>query len=147
MPQPRHSLPRPFLHTIQQPLSLQHLIQHQNCLHIDFRKGQNESSAQIRSRVIRVQKLQAARFAGRESIRFNGDMGAKEIEEFCRLDQESEEYLQEIYERLKLSARGCHKVLKVARTIADLDGAEQIGRIHLCEAAGYRSLENKYWNG
>ena len=111
------------------------------------RKGQNESSAQIRSRVIRVQKLQAERFAGRESIRFNGDMGAKEIEEFCRLDQESEEYLQEIYERLKLSARGCHKVLKVARTIADLDGAEQIGRIHLCEAAGYRSLENKYWNG
>lgn len=111
------------------------------------KKGENESSAQIRSRVIRVQKLQEERFAGREKIRFNGDMGAREIEEFCRLDQEGEEYLKEIYEKLHLSARGCHKVLKVARTIADLDGEGQIRRIHLCEAAGYRSLENKYWKG
>ena len=111
------------------------------------KKGENESSAQIRSRVIRVQKLQEERFAGREKIRFNGDMGAREIEEFCRLDQEGEEYLKGIYEKLHLSARGCHKVLKVARTIADLDGEGQIRRIHLCEAAGYRSLENKYWKG
>ncbi len=108
-------------------------------------KGDNESSAQIRSRVVRVLDLQARRFAGREKIRFNGEMSAKEIEEFCPLDQEGEDYLREIYEKLHLSARGCHKLLKVARTIADLDGEEQIGRIHLCEAAGYRSLESKYW--
>ena len=74
-------------------------------------------------------------------------MGVKEIRQYCRLDQKGESYLQEIYQKLQLSARGCHKILKVARTIADLEGKREIDRIHLWEAAGYRSLEEKYWRG
>ncbi|MDO5417236.1 MAG: ATP-binding protein, partial [Lachnospiraceae bacterium] len=115
----------------------------------EFRgKTENESSADIRGRVIRVQKIQQERF-GQEaagSVRFNGEMGAKEIERYCKLGPDEEGYLKQVYQEMNLSARACHKILKVARTIADLDGKEQIEKIHLCEAVSYRSLEEKYWN-
>ncbi len=108
----------------------------------EFRRtGQNESSSQIRERVIRVQEIQR-----RRQNMFNGEMSAREIAEYCVLDAMEEEYLRLVYQSMKLSARACHKILKVARTIADLDGKEQIEKVHLCEAVGYRSLEDKYWS-
>lgn len=106
-----------------------------------FRKREkNESSAQIQERVIRTQRIQ------QERGQFNGEMGAGEIEHYCGLGEEEEGYLRQIYQKMGLSARGCHKILKVARTIADLEQKERIEKIHLCEAVGYRSLEEKYWS-
>lgn len=107
----------------------------------EFRKKEkNEPSAAIRQRVVMAQKIQ------QERGQFNGEMGAKEVEAYCKLGEEEEEYLQQVYQKMGLSARGCHKILKVARTIADLEGKERIGKIHLSEAVGYRSLEEKYWS-
>ena len=104
----------------------------------------NDSSAAIRSRVTAAWKLQEKRFQKSE-IHFNSEMGNREIRNFCALNAEEEDYLQEIYQKLKLSVRGCHKILKVARTIADLEERSSIEKRHLGEAAGYRSLEEKYW--
>lgn len=103
-----------------------------------------ESSETIRGRVEQVRKIQRERFAGR-GIRFNSQMTGEDIRIFCRLDRAEEDFFQEVYQRKGLSARAYAKILKVARTIADLDGAAQIGHAHLCEAIGYRSLEEKYW--
>ena len=67
------------------------------------------------------------------------------MEQYCQLRDEEEKLLERAFEEKHLSARGYHKILKVARTIADLDGSEQINKIHLCEAISYRDLEEKYW--
>lgn len=113
----------------------------------EFRNpGTNENSAQIRKRVVQARQIQRERFAHQSAVRFNGEMGVREIEVFCKLKSPEEAYLKQVYEKMNLSARGCHKILKVARTIADLDGKKEIGRIHLSEAVGYRSLEEKYWH-
>lgn len=107
----------------------------------EFRtKKKNESSEEIRKRVIKAQAIQQQRGM------FNGEMSAKEVEQYCVLEDDEETYLQQIYQKMGLSARGCHKILKVARTIADLEGKEKMEKIHLSEAVGYRSLEEKYWN-
>lgn len=111
----------------------------------EVRKEQdNESSAKIRERVEAAWEIQKERFRGL-GLYFNSEMGNQEIRRYCKLGKEEEEYFQEIYHKLGLSARGCQRILKVARTIADLDKKEQIGRNHLAEAAGYRGLEEKYW--
>lgn len=111
----------------------------------EVRKEQdNESSAKIRERVEAAWEIQKERFRGL-GLYFNSEMGNQEIRRYCKLGNEEEEYFQEIYHKLGLSARGCQRILKVARTIADLDKKEQIGRNHLAEAAGYRGLEEKYW--
>ncbi len=103
-----------------------------------------ESSGQIRRRVERVRGIQKERFAGRR-IRFNSQMNGEDIRRFCGLSKEEEDFFRDVYQKKGMSARAYSKILKVARTIADLDGAEQIGHAHLCEAIGYRSLEEKYW--
>ena len=104
----------------------------------------NEDSAAIRLRVQEAWERQRRRFQ-EERPRFNSRMGQKEIREFCILGMEEEELLERIYRKKQLSARACHKILKVARTIADLEGAERISREHLAEAAGYRVLEEQIW--
>ena len=111
----------------------------------DIRTDQkNESSADIRTRIEQARALQRERYAG-SGIYTNSEMGIREIRRFCALREEEEQFFQQIFTRLGLSARGCHKILKVARTLADLDGEEQIGRTHLREAAGYRDLQERYW--
>lgn len=111
----------------------------------DIRTEQvNESSGKIRQRIERARAMQRERFAGM-GIYTNSEMGIREIRRFCGLLEEDEAFLQQIFFRLGLSARGCHKILKVARTLADLEGKEQIGRNHLREAAGYRDLQERYW--
>jgi len=64
---------------------------------------------------------------------------------FCALTNKDEEFLKDIYERKGMSLRALHKILKVARTIADFEGRKDIGREHLCEAIAYRVLEERYW--
>ncbi len=107
---------------------------------------ENESSAVIKARVEHAVKIQADRFKG-TGIRFNSRMGAKAVRRFCVLGPKEEEFAGRVYQARNLSARGYHKVLKTARTIADLAGEEQIRTIHLAEAFGYRTLEERLWGG
>ena len=88
--------------------------------------------------------MQEERFRG-TPIRFNSEMGPAETEKFCALRPEDEKFLQAVYRSYGFSARGLEKILKAARTAADLDGEAQISRVHLSEAVSYRSFEKRYW--
>jgi magnesium chelatase family protein len=99
-----------------------------------------ESSASIRARVTRARDRQTARLAGRR-IFANAQMGPKEVKEFCRLPDEAEKLLEMAVTKLGFSARGYDRVLKVARTIADLEGSEVIGTPHVSEAVQYRMMD------
>lgn len=102
-----------------------------------------ESSASVRQRVGKARKVQKDRFAG-TGCRFNGDISAAAVEKYCPLGVEEEACMERLYASLRLSARAYHRILRVARTIADLEGAERIGVEHLMEASYYRpSVE--YW--
>lgn len=106
--------------------------------------GRNEQSEVIRLRVEAAHEIQKRRFTGR-NVFFNAEMTGQDIREFCRLLPEDDAFLQQAFRKMNLSARGCHRVLRVARTIADLELEPMILRKHLCEAVSYRSLEGKYW--
>lgn len=99
--------------------------------------GTGESSVQIRERVVRARALQAERFAGTK-IYCNAHMGPGEIKKFCRLGDEARRLLAGAIQHYGLSARGCDRLLKVARTIADLEGQTTINSTHLAEAIQYR---------
>ena len=102
-----------------------------------------ESSAVIRERVRLARERQTERFRG-TGCRFNADIDAANIEKFCPLGEEEQAYMEQLYHSLQLSARAYHRILKVARTIADLAGEEQIKGEHLLEASFFRpTLE--YW--
>ena len=105
-----------------------------------------ESSAVIRQRVEAAWQIQKERFCGTE-IRFNSRMGHRELEEFCALGSREERLMRRIYESEEMSGRGRDRLLKVARTIADLEGGGPIQERHLMEAAGYRSGVRRYWGG
>jgi magnesium chelatase family protein len=105
---------------------------------------QNESSAQIRQRVVKVHTLQQKRFFG-TGIRFNSQIPADALETYCSLGSRETKYMEEIYDRMELTARTFHKLLRVARTIADMEGAEDIGLSHLQEAVCYRGIEKRSW--
>ena len=100
----------------------------------------SESSAQIRERVMRARERQAVRYEGTD-IRFNSDMKVPDVERYCRLDRREERFMEKMFVSMRLSARGYHKILKVARTIADLAESERIGEEHLAEAICYRNTE------
>ncbi len=97
-----------------------------------------ESSAQVKKRVELARKIQRERF-GEGKVNVNAEMGEKQTREYCRLSPEGEEVLKEAFERLNLSARARSRILKVARTIADLDFSEDITPDHLYEAISYRT--------
>ena len=103
-----------------------------------------ESSAEIRRRVERVHRLQKNRYEAFD-FSFNSQIPGSGLETWCRLDDDCREEMRIRYEDYQLSARTYHKVLKVARTIADLDGQENIRREHLEEAFCFRSPSKKYW--
>lgn len=105
---------------------------------------ENEDSAAIRSRVEKAVKIQAHRFQG-TNVRTNSCMGQREIQSFCKLKGAERRFARRVYEARGMSARGYHRVLKTARTIADLDGEEWIQKEHLSEAFGYRALEERIW--
>jgi magnesium chelatase family protein len=99
-----------------------------------------ESSAAIRARVVRARERQAARFSGRP-VFANAQMGPKEVKEFCRLPAEAERLLEAAVTKLGFSARAYDRVLKVARTIADLAGRDAIETPHVSEAVQYRMMD------
>lgn len=105
---------------------------------------QEESSAEIRERVCRAREIQNKRYRG-EEVRFNAMMRVGELEKYCDLGTQEEKLMKQAFDRLALTARSYHKILKVARTIADLEGKERIETAHLTEAVGYRTLDKKYW--
>ncbi len=106
-----------------------------------------ESSAQVRERVTRARILQARRFEGCEGINYNAQMTSREIAAFCPLGEASLQLLRTAMDRLGLSARAYDRILKVARTIADLHGCEAIEPAHIAEAIQYRSLDREGWRG
>lgn len=103
-----------------------------------------ESSSDIRIRVMEARERQKERFAGM-TIRFNADMGAGEVEKYCRLRAGEMRYMEKMFANLQLTARAYHRILKVARTIADLAGSDEIEEMHLSEAVCYRRMDLKYW--
>ncbi len=111
----------------------------------DERRG--ESSIIIRERVTNARKIQAKRFSEFENIHYNAQMGVKQIRQFCKLDDASLQLLKTAMERLNLSARAYDRILKVARTIADLEASETINGNHISEAIQYRSLDRDGWFG
>ena len=103
-----------------------------------------ESSEEIRTRIIRAREIQAKRYRD-EGILTNAQLSMQRLEEFCFLEETEKEIMQKAYERLGLSARSYHKVLRVARTIADLEGKENIEAKHLREALSYRTINYGDW--
>lgn len=101
-----------------------------------------EGSAEVAARVAAARAIQTARYAaiGLPQIRTNAEAPAAVLEEVARTDAQGQKLLRDAAETMRLSARGYHRVLRVARTLADLDGAETIGRLHLAEALSYRAL-------
>lgn len=105
---------------------------------------QEESSASIKERVDRARQIQLDRFKGTK-IYNNAKMTNAMVKKYCKLDKRSIDLLGQAFSDLNLSARAYNRILKVSRTIADLEGSKEILPSHIMEAIGYRSLDNKYW--
>ena len=103
-----------------------------------------ETSAQIRKRIIRARDMQKERFRGTK-LRFNADMQVAHLKRFCRLGGKEQLLMEQIYHKMDLSARAYHRIIKVARTIADLEGVPEIESRHLTEASCYRMAGGKFW--
>jgi magnesium chelatase family protein len=106
-----------------------------------------ETSAVIRERVNRARRFseERLRLGGDEGGVLNANLGPRLLRKYCTPDKEGQDLMREAYETLGLSARGHDRVLRVARTIADLDGCETVGADHVGEAIMYRALDRKYW--
>lgn len=150
MPHESKSSPREiqnYLGRISGPL-LDRIDLHVEVPQVQFREmsGQRtgETSAQIRERVITARQRQLKRFAGRK-ITCNARMGPKELEQFCALDESTKELLRHAMSDLRLSARAYDRILKVARTIADLAASEPVTAEHISEAIQFRSLDRQIW--
>ena len=111
----------------------------------DDRKG--ESSVAIRKRVTQARVVQTMRFASSEMVHYNAQMNTKQIRTYCKLDTASLELLKNAMEQLNLSARAYDRILKVSRTIADLEASEVITGAHISEAIQYRSMDREGWLG
>ncbi|ASK31335.1 magnesium chelatase [Chryseobacterium sp. T16E-39] len=106
------------------------------------RKGEN--SEEIRKRVLKAREVQQDRYRNLE-ISYNAQIGSRQIEQFCALDEASFSLIKQAMEKLNLSARAYDRILKVARTIADLEGDQNILSHHISEAIQYRSLDREFW--
>jgi magnesium chelatase family protein len=104
-----------------------------------------ENSAAIRERVVAARQRQQARFKSKPKITCNARMNTRELKQFCELSEQTKELLKFAMSDLNLSARAYDRILKVARTIADLAGAENIASEHVSEAIQYRSLDRQLW--
>ena len=108
-------------------------------------KKLGEPSEAIRQRVIAVRKIQEERYKDYKGIHCNAQMTTKLFRQYCEIDQECQDLMKAAMDRLGLSARAYDRILKVARTIADLDNSERINAVHLSEAINYRSLDRESW--
>ena len=108
------------------------------------KKEADETSESIRKMVCEARKRQENRFAKR-NIRLNSEMGKRETEEFCVFDEEAEKVLHQIFQKNEFSTRRYYRILKLSRTIADLEGSKEIRKHHLTEAYSYCNVGKKYW--
>lgn len=108
-------------------------------------KRNSENSNDIRSRVMKARKIQEERYREYEEIHNNSQISAKQVKEMCQITDTGNALLRTAMERLNLSARAYDRILKVSRTIADLDGSDEIRIVHLSEAIQYRSLDRDDW--
>ena len=106
--------------------------------------SQEETSEQIRARVMEVHERMQHRFQN-ENFSFNSQIPASKMREYCCLDAKQEAYMEQTYKKLNLTARAYHKILKVARTLADMDHSEKIQMKHLNEAICYRNVDKQLW--
>jgi len=109
----------------------------------DERKS--ESSVEIRTRVTNARGIQTTRFKESKKVHYNAQMNVQQIREYCELDDASKGLLKNAMEQLNLSARAYDRILKVSRTIADLQGDNDINGTHIAEAIQYRSLDREGW--
>lgn len=108
-------------------------------------KQQGESSAVIRERVVAARKIQEERYRGYPGIHCNAQMNTKLFRQYCDIDQSCQDLMRAAMDKLGLSARAYDRILKVARTIADLEASPSITVTHLSEAINYRSLDRDSW--
>ncbi|MBO7310317.1 MAG: YifB family Mg chelatase-like AAA ATPase [Clostridia bacterium] len=104
-----------------------------------------ETSEEIRKRVVAARNIAAQRMKDSVGIYCNAQMSSAEIRRYCPTDDSAKALIKSAYERLGMSARGYDRMIRVARTVADMDGKEVIGASHIAEAIQYRSLDKKYW--
>ncbi len=139
-----------YLNRISGPL-LDRIDIHIEIIPVPFRElaeiREAEKSSVIRDRVIRARERQSLRFAGSRGIYNNAQMSSRMLRKYCRLDEPGAKILKNAMERLGLSARAYDRILKVSRTIADLDGEENISAAHISEAVNYRNLDRENWAG
>ena len=109
------------------------------------KKIAGESSAQIRKRVEAVQEIQRERYK-KEKFCFNGELDGRKLEKYCVMTGGVDKLLEQAYEQFQFSTRAYHKILKTARTIADMESSEKIKEEHICEALAYRAYDKKYWS-
>ncbi len=128
-------LDRLDLHVEVPPVPYEHLASH----------TAEENSASVRKRIAKARAMQAERFSGL-GITGNAFLPRSMLDRFCPVTDEGRRLLALAFDRLGLSARGYDRILRTARTIADLDGCETISEVHLSEAVQYRTLDRKYWN-
>ncbi|MDR1592593.1 MAG: YifB family Mg chelatase-like AAA ATPase [Prevotellaceae bacterium] len=139
-----------YLSRISGPL-LDRIDMHIEIVPVPFEKlseaAVSENSATIRTRVIAARKVQEKRFEHEKNIYCNAQMSSKVLRKHCLLDAESQELLKTAMVRMNLSARAYDRILKVARTIADLENSPDIAAMHLAEAINYRNLDREGWAG
>ena len=118
---------------------------------VDYEQLSNERPGEkseiIRERVMRSREIQRRRFENRPDIHSNAQMGSREIKIYCQLPESAKQILKRAMESLSLSARAYDRIIKVSRTIADLDGSDAIRTEHIAEAIHYRSLDRENWGG
>lgn len=110
---------------------------------LTYGKSQESSSA-IRERIKEARKHQLNRYQ-KSGKYFNSQLSPSEVKKYCSLGEKEQKILEQAFTAMNLSARAYHRILKVARTIADLEGKESIEKHHLIEAIGYRGVDRKYW--
>ncbi len=139
-----------YLNKISGPL-LDRIDIHVEVVPVPFRELSNEQktekSEDIRTRVENARKIQDERYKESKGIYCNAQMSSKQLRQICRIDETGQTLLKNAMEKLNLSARAYDRILKVARTIADLDNSENINTEHLAEAIQYRSLDRENWGG
>ena len=110
-------------------------------------RAKGEPSSAVRARIVEARRVQARRFADVPGVYCNAQMGSKQVQRYCKLDEAGKQLMKMAIHRLGLSARAYDRILKVSRTIADLASSLSIRPEHVSEAIQYRSLDRDWWIG